>query len=189
MLPWPCVEVCVWLGQGVCVRFVRSGQVEWCLTTRGLLYFAGAAGRVCIRNVQGGAARVARRTARVATCYVVRVSGNPSYYKHISHSHASHGSIHPFLLRAAAAANPLASHTHALHTSPATRYPSARRHCPAYAASQSPPPHRAAWQTMKTMRPLPPPKRWRSDRHANSRHHPRHQASRRRPAVPRIPTI
>ena len=78
MLPWPCV-----VGAGVCVRFVRSGQVEWCLT-RGLLYFAGAAGSVCIRNVQGGAARVARRTARVATCYVARVSGNPSYYKHIS---------------------------------------------------------------------------------------------------------
>ena len=32
MLPWPCV-----VGAGVCVRFVRSGQVEWCLT-RGLLY-------------------------------------------------------------------------------------------------------------------------------------------------------
>ena len=54
-----CGGVCVWLGQGFCVRFVRSGQVEWCLT-RGLLYFADAAGSVCIRNVQGGAARVRR---------------------------------------------------------------------------------------------------------------------------------
>ena len=184
MLPWPCV-----VGAGVCVRFVRSGQVEWCLT-RGLLYFAGAAGSVCIRNVQGGAARVARRTARVATCYVVRVSGNPSYYKHISQLTCISW-IDPSLpLRAAAAANPLASHTHALRTSPATRYPSARRHCSAYAASQSPPPHRAAWQTMKTINsPPPPPRRWRSDRHANIRHHPRRRASRRRPAVPRIPTI
>ena len=89
-----CGGMCVYVvGAGVCVRFVRSGQVEWCLT-RGLLYFAGAAGSVCIRNVQGGAARVARRTARVATCYVVRVSGNPSYYKHLStHMHLMDRSI------------------------------------------------------------------------------------------------
>ena len=87
-----CGGMCVYVvGAGVCVRFVRSGQVEWCLT-RGLLYFAGAAGSVCIRNVQGGAARGGRHESRhvmLRVCPVIQAIINTSH----THMHLMDRSI------------------------------------------------------------------------------------------------